>query len=95
MYVCMCIYIYIYIYIIEHREGEREIETSRSCRCAIMGVPWCLRMLSLFSTRLKMRLTNESPQAKHAETDPRHGTPAMAHFQPPEVENKTDNLEWE
>ena len=31
-----------------------------------------------------MCLTNESPQAKHAETDPRHGTPTMAHFQPPD-----------
>ena len=27
----------------------------------------------------------KTPQAKHAETDPCHGTPTMAHFQPPEV----------
>ena len=53
---------------------------SGSCRCAIIGVPWCLRRLSLFSTFISILMTNNSPQAKHAETDPRHGTPAMAHF---------------
>ena len=37
-----------------------------------------------FQHFLNMCLTNRSPQAKHAETDPRHGTPTMAHFQPPE-----------
>ena len=31
-----------------------------------------------------MLSTNKSPQAKHAETDPGHGTPATAHCQPPE-----------
>ena len=31
-----------------------------------------------------MCFTNISPQAKHAETDPRHGMPAIAHFQQPE-----------
>ena len=41
---------------------------SGSCRCAIIGVPWCLRRLSLFSTFLHMFLTNRSPQAKHAAT---------------------------
>ena len=46
-----------------------------SCRCAIIGVLWCLRRLSLFSTRLNMFLTSKSPQAKHAKTDP-----AMAHL---------------
>ena len=51
---------------------------------AIVGVPWGLRRLSLFSTCWNMCLTNKSPQAKHAETDPCHGTPAMAHFQLPE-----------
>ena len=56
---------------------------SGSCRCVIIGVPWCLRRLSPFSTFMNMFLTNKSPQAKHAETDPRHGTPTAAHFQPP------------
>ena len=41
---------------------------SGSCTCAIIGVPWCLRQLSLFSIRLSTVLTNNSPQAKHAET---------------------------
>ena len=31
-----------------------------------------------------MLLTNKTAQAKHAETDPRHGTPAMAYFQTPD-----------
>ena len=38
---------------------------------------------------LRHVLTNKSPQAKHAETDPRHGTPTMAHFQPPDKWNQT------
>ena len=60
---------------------------SGSCRCAIIGVPWCLRRLRLFSTLWNMLLTNTSPRAKHAETDPRHGTPTMAHFQTPDIIN--------
>ena len=52
---------------------------SGSRRCAIIGVTWCLRRLSLFSTCLNTFSTNKSSQANHAETDPRHGTPAMAH----------------
>ena len=39
---------------------------------------------AFFSMCLNSYLTNISPQAKHAETDPRHGTPTMAHFQQPE-----------
>ena len=54
------------------------------CRCAIIGVPWRLRRLGLFGTCSNVFLTNKPPQAKHAETDPRHGTPTMAHFQPPD-----------
>ena len=57
---------------------------SGSCRCAIIGVPWRLRRLSLFSTLSTMLLTNKSTRAKHAETDPCHGTPTTAHFQPPD-----------
>jgi hypothetical protein len=57
---------------------------SDSCRCAIIGVPWRLRRLSLFSTCMNTFSANKSPQAKHAATDPHHGTPAMAHFQPPD-----------
>ena len=66
------------------RERERERERSGSCRCAIIVVPWHLRMLSLLSTCLSISLTDKSPRAKRAETDPRHGTPTMAHLQPPE-----------
>ena len=44
---------------------------SGSCRCAIIGVPWCLRRLSLFTTCLSNIFDK---QAKHAETDP------MAHL---------------
>ena len=33
-------------------------------------------------------LTNTSPQAKHAEFDPCHGTPTMARFQSPEYDGK-------
>ena len=61
---------------------------SGSCRRAIIGVPRCLRGLRLFSTCLNMILTNTSPQAKHAETDPSHGTPTMVHFRPPELRNR-------
>ena len=49
------------------------VPLSGSCRCTIMGVPWCLRRLSLFSTFstcLNMCLTDKLPQARHAETDP-------------------------
>ena len=45
------------------------------CRCALIGVP-------CFDNMLKM---TTSPQAKRAETDPCQGTPARAHFQPPEL----------
>ena len=34
-------------------------ENSDSCRCAIVGVPWGLRRLSIFSTRLKQRLEDK------------------------------------
>ena len=53
---------------------------SGSRRCALIGVPCRLRRLSLFSTFTNMLLTNKCPQANHAETDPRHGTPTRAHF---------------
>ena len=33
-----------------------------------------------FGTRINICLTNASPQARHTETDPRHGTPTMARF---------------
>ena len=92
-YVCnlyVIIYIHIYVHIYVHTyschgvpssgEGER----SGSCRCAIIGVPWCLRRLSLLSTCLNMSPINTPPKAKRAETDPRHGTHTMAHLQPPE-----------
>ena len=44
---------------------------SGSCRCVIIGVPWRLRRLSLFSTRLNVLSTNKPPRAERAETDPR------------------------
>ena len=67
---------YIYIYIC--------ISSSASCRCAIIVVPWCLRRLSLFSICINMLFDKHITQAKHDETDPRHGTSTMAHFQPPD-----------
>ena len=42
---------------------------SGSCRCAIIGVPCRLRMLSIFSTFENMLKLTISPQAKRAETD--------------------------
>ena len=48
---------------------------SGSCRCAIIGVPWRLRGLSLFSICFWQGLEDK---AKHAETDPRHGTLPIA-----------------
>ena len=50
--------------------GVRESLESGSRRCAVVGAPWCLRRLSPFSTFTNMSLTNKSPRAKHAETDP-------------------------
>ena len=35
-----------------------------------VGVPWCLRRLIFFGPFVSMLLTNKSPQAQHAETDP-------------------------
>ena len=70
------------------RTMPSQVYRSGSCRCAMIGVPWCLRRLSLFSTFPNMFLTNKSPQAKHAETDPCHGAPrTAAHFQPPKIES--------
>ena len=57
---------------------------SCSCRCALIGVPCCLGMLSIFSTFDNILKLTISPQAKRAETDPRQGTPMRAHLQPPE-----------
>ena len=58
---------------------------SGSWRCALIGVPCRLRMLSIFSTFDNMLKLTMSPQAKRAETDPRQGTPTRAHLQPPEL----------
>ena len=60
------------------------INISGSCRCALIGVPCHLRMLSIFSTFDNMLKLTVSPQAKRAETDPGRGTPTRAHLQPPE-----------
>ena len=57
----MYVYIYIYIYDIG------------GCGRAVIGVPWCLRRLGLFSTCLHM-LTNKSPPGLSMLT------PAMAHL---------------
>ena len=58
IYICMCvhiyiyihmhIYIYIYIYIHSVLYIFNSSYRSGSCRCGILGVPWCLRRLSLF-----------------------------------------------
>ena len=39
------------------------------------------KYFSIFAHMLKLTI---SPQAKRAETNPRHGTPTMSHFQPPQ-----------
>ena len=44
----------------QSRRGACAAHHSGSCRCAIVGVPWCLRRLSLFCTLLAMCLTNKS-----------------------------------
>ena len=49
---------------------------SGSCRCAIIGVPWCLRRLSLFSTWLKQCFC----QRNHPRPSMLKLTPAMAHL---------------
>ena len=41
-----------------------------------------------------MLMTNILPQAKHAETDPHHGTPTIAHFQPSE-ERHSQEKTWD
>ena len=92
MYMYIYIYIYIHVYIcIPTYMYKSSCDKSGNCRCALIGVPWCLRRLSLFSPCLNMSLTNTSPQAKHAKTDLRHGTPTTAHFQPPDYLNAEGN----
>ena len=54
-------------------------QVSGSCRCALIGVPCRLRMLSILSTFDSMLKLTISSQAKRAETDPRQGTPTRAH----------------
>ena len=63
--------------------GSRQY--SGSCRCALIGVPCRLRMLSMFRTFDNMLKLTVSPQARRAGPDPRHGTPKMAPFQLPEI----------
>ena len=53
-------YIYIYIY-------------SGSCRCALIGVPCRLSMLSSFSTFANVLFQDKSPRAEGAKTDPPPG----------------------
>ena len=76
----MYVYIYIYIYI--------AIRQLRVChhRCAMAS--W---KAGLFGTCKNMSLAIKSSQAKHAETDPRHGTPTTARSQPPEA---SDSAVW-
>ena len=57
---------------------------SGSRRCALIGVPCRLRMLSVFGMFDDMLRLTISPQATRAETDPRQGTPTRAHFQRPD-----------
>ena len=65
--------------------GKRSWLPTGSGRCALLGVPCRLRMLSIFSTfDNKLKLT-VSPQAERAETAPRQGTPTRAHVQPPDA----------
>ena len=62
----------------------KRLLVSGSCRCALIGVPCRLRMLSIFGTLDNMSKLTVSPQAKRAETDLRQGTPTRAHLQPPD-----------
>ena len=50
---------------------------SKVCHCVSDGVAFSALLSAMCST-------SKSPQAKHAKTDPCHGTPTMAHYQPPE-----------
>ena len=43
---------------------------SGSCRCALIGVPCRLSMLSTFSTFANVSLKDKSPRAEGAKTDP-------------------------
>ena len=62
MYICIHIYIYICIYIYIYISG--------SCRCALIGVPCRLSMLSTFSTFANVLFQYKSPRAEGAKTDP-------------------------
>ena len=50
----------------------------------------------LFEQVFDQNIQKQTLQAKHAETDPRHVTPTMAHFQPPEFcpPASAARLEW-
>ena len=72
IYLCVYIYIYVHIYIYIYMYIYIYIQFT------------CLRRLGLFGTCLNVRFRQTNPpQAKYAEADPRHGTPAMEHFRPP------------
>ena len=68
IYIYMYIYIYIYTYIYPSISLSLYIYIYRerdmgSFRCALIGVPWCLRMLSLFSTFESASRLTVSPKA--------------------------------
>ena len=72
---------------------RRNMKGSASVYQAVAGVPSLNHRRAMVSQKAQPfqhfykhynMWTNKSPQAKHAETDPRHGTPTRAHFRPPE-----------
>ena len=67
----------------QRRAGMCRCVQSGSCRCALIGVPCSLKMLSMFNTFDYMLKLTISPQAKRVETDNRQGTPTRVHLQPP------------
>ena len=69
----MYMYIYIYIYTYIHTYIYIYIYISGSCRCALMGVPCRLSMLSTFSTFANVLFSDKSPRAEGAKTDPLPG----------------------
>ena len=78
IYIYIYIYVYIYIYICTATALQAVVAVaSQACPAVSEG-------FGIFSTFDNMLKLTTSPLARRAETDPRHGTPTMAHFQPPE-----------
>ena len=53
--------------------GPIRVDPSGSRLCALIGVPWCLSMLSTLSTFSNVLFQDKSPRAEGAKTDPLPG----------------------